>query len=506
MLCHELSKLHSNAKEHSFRATKRIIEESFDGRKFETIFDEFIEKPLGVGAIAQVYKARLAKDLAISLDTDCTTSENDRNPEFIEKIQSRLISKDITSSSDWVAIKVVHPRVEKVVERDLAIMRFFAKIINVLPTMEWLSLPGEVEAFGDIMRQQMDLRIEASNLQIFRHNFAKSSDIKFPKPYMDYCSRNVLIEEFISGIPMPKFLNNSGSNGKETSEGMDKRVSSKGLDAFLKMLLIDNFIHADLHPGNIYVRLYKKGKHKLDDFVHKQPEDSKTSEEIDKITQRLNAITNKEEWNHEIYRLDKAGYYPQICFIDVGLITELNEINRRNFIDLFKSIAEFDGFRVGELMIERSRTPETAIDPEIFELKTQRLVNNIKSRTFALGNVKIGDLLSQMLSMVRQHHVRMESDFITIVLSILLLEGIGRKLDPGMDLFKRYEKLKDDALLLYFYANYSTSSIPILRQLGASERKLVLSDDFLSMAKVWVALETRQFINASIQDVSSFFF
>ena len=121
----------------------------------------------------------------------------------------------------------------------------------------------------------------------------------------------------------------------------------------------------------------------------------------------------------------------------MGLITELNSVNRRNFIDLFKAIAEFDGFRVGELMIERSRTPETAIDPEIFELKTQRLVNNIKSRTFALGNVKVGDLLSQMLGMVRQHHVRMESDFITIVLSILLLEGIGRKLDPGMDLLER---------------------------------------------------------------------
>lgn len=50
---------------------------------------------------------------------------------------------------------------------------------------------------------------------------------------------------------------------------------------------------------------------------------------------------------------------------------------------------------------------------------------------------------------------------------------------------------------------YMNSSIPILRQLGAQERKLLLNDDFLSMAKVWVALETRQFINASVQDVSA---
>lgn len=355
-----------------------------------------------------------------------------------EKLQSRI--KDISPTSDWVAVKVVHPRVDLIVERDLSIMRVFAQIINAFPNMEWLSLPGEVEAFSNIMRQQMDLRIEAGNLVIFRENFASNADIKFPRPYTQYCSKNVLVEEFISAIPMPKFLNFTGGADRKgySSYGMDKRVSSKGLDAFLKMLLLDNFIHADLHPGNIYVRLYKKGLHNLEDFVKGRPEDSVTSKEIESVTQHLNKITDKEEWNREIDKLDKEGYYPQICFIDVGLITELNAVNRRNFIDLFKALAAFDGYRVGELMIERSRTPETAIDPEIFELKVQKLVSNIKSRTFALGNVKVGDLLAQMLGMVRQHHVRMESDFITIVLSVLLLEGIGRTLDPGMDLFKRY--------------------------------------------------------------------
>lgn len=444
-MCDNLSKLHSNSKKHSFAATKRTLEDAFGGRKFDEIFEEFIEEPLGVGAIAQVYKARLAKDLLDESTQieDTSRKEKKKNAKrdiidlIPETIQSRILPKDITPFSDWVAVKVLHPRVAVTVERDLSIMHFFAQVISYLPTMEWLSLPGEVAAFGEMMRQQMDLRIEASNLDIFRQNFANSADIKFPKPYIEYSSRKVLVEEFISAIPMPKFLNNSGGKGGPgTSEGMDKRISSKGLDAFLKMLLLDNFIHADLHPGNIYVRLYKKGKHNLGDFVL-GPEDPVTSQEIEKVTQSLNAITDKDTWNSEVSRLESEGYYPQICFIDVGLITELNSTNRRNFIDLFKAIAAFDGYRVGELMIERSRTPETALDPEIFELKAQRLVHNIKARTFALGNVKVGDLLSQMLGMVRVHHVRMESDFITIVLSILLLEGIGRTLDPGMDLFKR---------------------------------------------------------------------
>ena len=62
----------------------------------------------------------------------------------------------------------------------------------------------------------------------------------------------------------------------------------------------------------------------------------------------------------------------------------------------------------------------------------------VKSATFALGNIKIGDILSEVLDMVRSHHVRLEGDFVNVVLSILLLEGIGRTLDPNLDLFSGY--------------------------------------------------------------------
>lgn len=430
LLTTEMSKLHSNSTPHALGETKKIIEESFEGKPFDEVFEEFVPVPIGVGAIAQVYKAKIAN-----------------------------------TPHGWVAVKVLHPGVVKTVERDISIMRFFANVINFLPTMEWLSLPGEVETFAQMMRLQMDLRIEASNLEIFRHNFANRKDIKFPSPFLQYSSRQVLVEEFITAIPMNLVLkHSSGGHSK-----MERMISSKGLDSFLKMLLLDNFIHADLHPGNIYVRFFKSNK---DDDNH-----------IDTITQHMLSISDNSSWQAELNRLSDKGYQPQICFIDVGLVTELNKSNRRNFLDLFKAIAEFDGYRVGELMIERSRTPEAAIDADFFALKTQRLVQDIKKRTFALGNVKVGDLLSQMLSMVRRHHVRMESDFITVVLSILLLEGIGRQLDPSMDLFK--------------------SSIPILRQLSAQERGNPFDEDVLSMVKVWLALETRQFINASIQDIHS---
>ena len=132
------------------------------------------------------------------------------------------------------------------------------------------------------------------------------------------------------------------------------------------------------------------------------------------------------------------GYHAEICFLDVGLITELNHHDRINFIDLFRALSEFDGYKAGELMVERSRTPETVIDKEIFALKVDKLVGTMKERTFTLGNISIGDLLDKVLGMVRTHHVRMEGDFITVIVAILLLEGIGRQLYPDLDLFARF--------------------------------------------------------------------
>ncbi|MEX5618469.1 hypothetical protein ABFV55_27725, partial [Pseudomonas syringae] len=84
-------------------------------------------------------------------------------------------------------------------------------------------------------------------------------------------------------------------------------------------------------------------------------------------------------------------------------------------IDLFKALSEFDGYKAGELMVERSRTPGTVLNKEIFALKVEKLVDRMKERTFSLGNISIGDLLDQVLSMVRSHHVRMEGDFITVI-------------------------------------------------------------------------------------------
>lgn len=262
------------------------------------------------------------------------------------------------------------------------------------------------------------------------------------------------------------------------------------------MLLLDNFVHSDLHPGNIMIKFCKPPSTKLllqnlyNTIFHTHtpsdiplpPADYSESDTI--VAHLRTLIPSPTAWRAELTALHAAGYVPEIVFIDAGLVTTLDATNRQNFLDLFRAVAEFDGYRTGQLMVERSRSPELAVDTETFALKMQHLVLSVKRKTFSLGQIKISDLLTEVLRAVRVHHVKMEGDFINTVISILLLEGIGRQLDPGLDLF--------------------ASALPILRQLGGqmatreSMTKNLPSSNLGALLKVWVWVEARSFISSAV--------
>jgi aarF domain-containing kinase len=223
------------------------------------------------------------------------------------------------------------------------------------------------------------------------------------------------------------------------------------------MLLLDNFVHSDLHPGNIMVKFCRPTTSLVlktlwtsffTDKADSVPlSNDPTSPESNAIVSDLKSLSPFPiAWQDKLQSLYHDGYLPELVFIDAGLVTTLNATNRQNFLELFRAVAEFDGYRAGQLMVEHCRTPHLVIDKETFALKMQHIVLSIKRKTFSLGTVKISDILTSVLKAVRQHHVKMEGDFINTVISILLLEGIGRQLDPKLDLFK--------------------SALPILRQLG----------------------------------------
>lgn len=473
-MCDLMSKLHSNVSAHPLWQTKRIIRKAFGNRKFEDIFEEFDEKPLGVGAIAQVYKATLKSDLLPNRAQSTQKSRRTLTPLVVQTMPELMPSQS-------VAIKVLHPRVEKTVHRDLRIMKFFARILNALPTLEWFSFPDEVTQFSEMMRLQLDLRIEANNLSKFQENFKTRSLVTFPMPYHEYTTRSVLIEEYAHGLPLSHFLEIGGGV-------FNNDLADTGLDAFLHMLIIDNFVHADLHPGNIMVRFFKPENRPFVEqmkeiFSSAAPAPIHDDNVTDDIVARLKPLRRQRDaWLTELQKVSDEGYRPQLIFIDTGLVTELNDVNRTNFLDLFSSVANFDGHKAGSLMVERCRQPQAVINPDIFALKMQHLVLGVKSQTFSLGKIKIADVLNTVLSMVRDHHVRMEGDFINVVLSILLLEGIGRQLNPEMDLFK--------------------SAIPFLRSTGSHGAKSGASlHDKGTWLKVWLGLELREvFLTSTSKD------
>ncbi|KAI8824406.1 ABC1 family-domain-containing protein [Fimicolochytrium jonesii] len=409
-VCEILGRLQSHVSPHSFSATKRIIKREY-GVALEEMFEEFNEKPIGVGAIAQVYKAKLRPTAPGASDSPTLTC----------------------------AVKVLHPGVEWLINADLKIMHFVASVINLLPDAQWLSFPDEVAMFGQMMHEQLDLRCEAENLNRFTENFRNRPKVSFPSPYMALARRTVLIERFAHAIPIRKFLD-------EGHTPFDHAMAEIGLDSFLRMLVLDNFVHADLHPGNIFITFDRPStSSQLSSLFGKSNDigaepNSISPEEVSHLASLPSA-----EWHVAMNDLFKKGYTPRFIFLDAGLVSTLSTLNLRNFLDLFRAVAEFDGERVGHLMIERSRTPQTVINQKEFVDTMAEFLNTVKYNTLKLGSIKVGDILAKVFSMVRTHHIKIEGDFANVGVSIVLLEGIGRRLDPDIDLLHEALPILRDA-------------------------------------------------------------
>lgn len=499
-LCNQLSKLHSNNKPHSMSYTRQVLERVFQ-RKFDDIFVSFDEQPVGVGAVGQVYKAVLHQHLLPQdyvEDNQKHQREQNRLHEAAENIGRELALTFEHDDSTHVhgaavAIKVLHPNVHQIIGHDVKILQFFAGMVNLFPGMRWVSLPEEVDTFAKLMVSQLDLRQEANNLSRFERNFAgRSGTVIFPRPLSAFCSRDVLVEELIEAVSLKYFMQMGGG-------AYDSRIAEMGLDAFLSMLLIDNFTHADLHPGNIMIKFYRPSMRSLlqnafsrvfyrfdPDYVlgHR----SRTGIiPDDQVAQCLVACAHdSEKWRTTIDMIKDDGFLPELVILDAGLVSELSPKNLRNFLDLFSAIAMFDGRKAGTLMAERCRTPELVTNKEKFVDTIDHIVKSVKSDKFNLASLNIGDVLDQVLKAVRKYHVKMEPDFVDTVLSILILEGIGRRLDPDLDLFR--------------------SAIPILRSLGhkmssdetqlASLREQISISSLLPMLKLWLYMECRSLVLA----------
>lgn len=202
-LCLQLSKLHSNAPEHSFAFTKKTIENAF-GRKLSDIFEEFDEAPVASGSIAQVHRASL---------------------------RFQYPGQKVKSSE--VAVKVRHPYVEETMTRDFVIINLVAKMTTFIPGLNWLRLDECVQQFSVYMLSQVDLSREASHLSRFIYNFRRWKDVSFPKPVFPLVHPTVLVESYEHGESVARYV-----DGSEGHQWIKAKVAHIGTHALLKMLLV----------------------------------------------------------------------------------------------------------------------------------------------------------------------------------------------------------------------------------------------------------------------------
>lgn len=208
IFCDRMSKLHANVPIHDWDHTEATLTEVFGSHWRETV--EIDPVPIGSGCVAQVYHGRLVRDLPIP-----------RN----------------------VAVKIVHPGVKKIAEVDLSLLCRFATLIDyLLPLQDVISLRECVEEFSILLLPQMDMKVEAFNLVKFRQNFSNDPSIQFPKPHPDLTSEHILIESYADGLPATSPMIPSSDR---------HRLARRGVSAFLQMVFRHNFIHGDLHPGNV---------------------------------------------------------------------------------------------------------------------------------------------------------------------------------------------------------------------------------------------------------------
>ena len=291
------STLQDHTRGHSWKETERMLSkelgEGYD-RLFE--FDASVQpkqyfrsdpiSPVGSGCVAQVYKAKLKRDA------------------------------NLLPAGTEVAVKVTHPGILHKVCVDFYILNKLTSLLEKIPflNLDYLSMKDSVEQFRDIMLPQLDLRVEARNLKRFRKNFTGDPNVAFPAPLDDLTTSNVLVESFCHGEPVMKFVTEGHRADRE-------ELAKIGLSTVMKMIFLHDFVHGDLHPGNI--------------IVDKNP--------------------------------DSWGSPLRLNLIDCGLVVEMGERDHVNLVKVLGAFIKRDGHLAGQLMIDTAKKCQASEkDMELF--------------------------------------------------------------------------------------------------------------------------------------------
>ena len=277
-----------------------------------------------------------------------------------------------------VAVKVLRPSMKIAIEKDLALMKMMAGWVENASSDGKRLKPREVVAeFDKYLHDELDLLREASNAAQLRRNMEGLNLVMIPEMYWDYCMPDVMVMQRMNGVPI-------SHTQRLRDAGVDmKKLARDGVTIFFTQVFRDGFFHADMHPGNIQVSL--------------APE--------------------------------TFGRYISLDFGIVGTLTEVDkEYLAQNFIAFFRRNYR----RVADLHIESGWVPVNTRSDEL-EAAIRACCEPYFDRP--LKEISLGLVLMRLFQTSRRFHVEIQPQLVLLQKTLLNIEGLGRDLDPDLDLW-----------------------------------------------------------------------
>ncbi len=277
-----------------------------------------------------------------------------------------------------VAVKVLRPNMKPAIEKDLALMHMMAGWVESASADGKRLKPREVVGeFDKYLHDELDLLREAANAAQLRRNMQDLDLVMIPEMVWDYCMPDVMVMQRMKGVPISQIQ-------RLRDAGVDmKKLARDGVTIFFTQVFRDGFFHADMHPGNIQVSL--------------EPE--------------------------------TFGRY---ISLDFGIVGTLTEIDKEYLAQNFSAFFQRDYKRVAELHIESGWVPASTRVDEL-EAAIRACCEPYFDRP--LKEISLGLVLMRLFQTSRRFHVEIQPQLVLLQKTLLNIEGLGRELDPDLDLW-----------------------------------------------------------------------
>ncbi|MFI4980069.1 MAG: ubiquinone biosynthesis regulatory protein kinase UbiB [Nevskiales bacterium] len=351
----ELSKLQDRVPPFPGAEARAIVEKAL-GKPVTEIFAEFDEVPLAAASVAQVHTARLKPQ-----------GPNDPGME--------------------VVVKVLRPGVEALVERDIALLRALADLAERWhPSGKRLRPRAVVAEYEKVIFDELDLMREGANCAQLRRNWLGSELIYHPLVFWDYTRPDVLVLERIYGVSIRELdtLRQQGANFQVLAE--------RGVEIFFKQVFRDNFFHADMHPGNIFVDMADPRK-------------------------------------------------PSYLAVDFGIVGSLTQADQRYLAENFLAFFNRDYKKVAELHVESGWIPKNT-RVEDFESAIRTVCEPIFGKP--IKDISFGFFLLRLFQIARRYNYQVQPQLVLLQKTLLTIEGLGRQLYPDLDLWKSAKPIMEE--------------------------------------------------------------